>query len=131
MNLIRIDLTLCDSVPTDDYDRDPLAFWQANHERRADEDFGVVTLPDKGDARANAIMKAITKAKRRATLSLCGLGMLDETEIETIPASAKQPPKLPARIQRNLDRLKLPAPIDELPGDLAPPPYDEIPEHAR
>jgi hypothetical protein len=36
---IYIDLTLCDSVPTDDYDRDPLAFWQANHERRADEDF--------------------------------------------------------------------------------------------
>ena len=26
-----------------------------------------------------------TKAKRRLTLSLCGLGMLDETEIETIP----------------------------------------------
>lgn len=33
---------------------------------------------------ANAVMKAETKAKRRATLSICGLGMLDETEIETI-----------------------------------------------
>jgi len=30
-------------------------------------------------------MKAVTKAKRRLTLSLCGLGWLDETEIETIP----------------------------------------------
>jgi hypothetical protein len=91
---------------------------------RQDEDFGVVSLPDttKGDTRANAIMKAITKAKRRATLSLCGLGMLDETEIETIPERAKQSPKLPARIQRNLDRLKLPAPpIDELPEHSAPP----------
>jgi hypothetical protein len=29
-------------------------------------------------------MKCVTKAKRRATLSLCGLGWLDETEIETI-----------------------------------------------
>lgn len=38
-----------------------------------------------GDAMANARMKSITKAKRRATLSMCGLGMLDETEIETIP----------------------------------------------
>lgn len=47
----------------------------------------------KGEALANAIMKAETKAKRRATLSLCGLGMLDESEIETIPASALGAPK--------------------------------------
>lgn len=98
---------------------------------REDEDFGVVSLPDtmKGDTRANAIMKAITKAKRRVTLSLCGLGMLDESELETIPAAVKQAAKLPARIQRNLDRLRpreLPPPLaeemnDELPGDLGPP----------
>lgn len=35
----------------------------------------------------NALMKCETKAKRRATLSILGLGMLDETELETIPAS--------------------------------------------
>lgn len=39
----------------------------------------------KGDVLANALMKAETKAKRRVTLSICGLGMLDESEIETIP----------------------------------------------
>lgn len=44
----------------------------------------------KGDALANATMKAETKAKRRATLSICGLGILDESEIETIPAVDKQ-----------------------------------------
>jgi hypothetical protein len=33
---------------------------------------------------ANAIMKTETKAKRRATLSICGLGMLDESELDTI-----------------------------------------------
>lgn len=38
----------------------------------------------KGDAYANAIMKCETKSKRRATLDLLGLGVLDETEIETI-----------------------------------------------
>lgn len=38
-----------------------------------------------GDNLANAIMKAETKAKRRATLSICGLGMLDESEIDTLP----------------------------------------------
>ena len=42
-----------------------------------------------GETLANAMMKAETKAKRRATLSICGLGMLDETEVETIP-TAKQ-----------------------------------------
>ena len=36
-------------------------------------------------------MKAETKAKRRATLSICGLSLLDETEIEDIPAAAKRP----------------------------------------
>jgi hypothetical protein len=39
----------------------------------------------RGDALANAMMKAETKAKRRLTLSLSGLGMVDESEIETIP----------------------------------------------
>lgn len=38
-----------------------------------------------GDERANAMMKAETKAKRRATLSFCGLGFTDESELETIP----------------------------------------------
>ena len=38
-----------------------------------------------GDELCNAMMKAETKAKRRATLDLLGLGMTDESEIETIP----------------------------------------------
>jgi hypothetical protein len=52
------------------------------------EDFSALTIQGlKGDAYCNALMKAITKAKRRAVLSACGLGMLDETEIETIPGA--------------------------------------------
>ena len=39
-----------------------------------------------GDDLANAIMKSETKAKRRATLSICGLGILDESELDTMPA---------------------------------------------
>ncbi len=39
----------------------------------------------KGDNLCNAVMKCITKAKRRTVLSACGLGMLDESEVETIP----------------------------------------------
>lgn len=52
---------------------------------RVDEELGSVSLGNaKGDQLANLQMKCVTKAKRRVTLSICGLGMLDETEVETI-----------------------------------------------
>lgn len=60
-----------------------------NKQGRTDAATGAVNVSGlKGDAMANAMMKAETKAKRRLTLSLCGLGMLDESEIETIPGAA-------------------------------------------
>lgn len=62
----------------------------SNAKGRTDVSTGAVSIKGlAGEALANALMKAETKAKRRATLSICGLGMLDETEIEDIPASAK------------------------------------------
>jgi hypothetical protein len=55
---------------------------------RKDESTGVVSIEgSKGEDRANRMMKGETKAKRRVTLSICGLGMLDETEAETIPGA--------------------------------------------
>jgi hypothetical protein len=52
---------------------------------RTDESIGAVPIKGlAGDALANALMKAETKAKRRVTLSVVGLGMLDESETETI-----------------------------------------------
>lgn len=52
---------------------------------RVDSSTGAVALTGlKGDSLANAMMKAETKAKRRVTLSICGLNMLDELEVETI-----------------------------------------------
>jgi hypothetical protein len=55
---------------------------------REDESIGAVALGSlKGDALANALMKAETKAKRRVTLSLAGLGWLDETEVTTMPGA--------------------------------------------
>ena len=36
-------------------------------------------------------MKAETKAKRRVTLSIAGLGLLDETEAQDVAAQASQP----------------------------------------
>lgn len=53
---------------------------------RCTESIGAVNIAGlKGEAYANAIMKAETKAKRRATLDLLGLGVLDESETESIP----------------------------------------------
>lgn len=55
---------------------------------RTDSATGAVTLGHlKGDAKANAIMKAETKAKRRVTLSISGMGWCDETEINSIPTA--------------------------------------------
>lgn len=52
---------------------------------RYDSDIGVVNVAGlRGEALANAMMKAHTKAKRRVTLSICGLGMLDESEVDSI-----------------------------------------------
>lgn len=56
-----------------------------NGQGRLDAATGAVSVKGMaGEALANAIMKAESKAKRRLTLSLVGLGMLDETEIETV-----------------------------------------------
>ncbi len=57
---------------------------------RQDESIGALPLPASPVERANAIMKCETKAKRRVTLSICGLGMLDETELETIGSKEAQ-----------------------------------------
>lgn len=58
---------------------------------REDGSTGAVNVSGlKGEALANAMMKAETKAKRRVTLSICGLNMLDETEVESISDKEKR-----------------------------------------
>lgn len=55
---------------------------------RSDTSAGLVPVPQGNvEAVCNAFMKAETKAKRRATLSLLGLGMMDESETDTLPAA--------------------------------------------
>ena len=43
----------------------------------------------KGEARVNALLKATTKAIRRTVLAFCGLGELDETEVESMEGAVK------------------------------------------
>lgn len=58
---------------------------------RSSENQGAVHIGGlRGDALANAILKCTTKAIRRSVLAHCGLGMLDETEVETIPEARKE-----------------------------------------
>jgi len=52
---------------------------------REDISTGSVSLANlKGENLSNAYMKCETKAKRRATLSICGLAVLDESEVDSI-----------------------------------------------
>lgn len=52
---------------------------------RTDSEIGAVSRKEMMGNFGNALMKAVTKAKRRVTLSICGLGWLDETEVDSIP----------------------------------------------
>ena len=64
---------------------------------RSSENVGAVDIKGlAGEKLANALMKATTKAIRRTVLAHCGLGMLDETELETIPSSQMQRVNLPS-----------------------------------
>lgn len=78
---------------------------------RSDTATGAVSLAGlKGEAKANAIMKAETKAKRRVTLSICGLGLLDESELD-FEGSSK-----PTTIKEAVPRESV---ISEISGGLA------------
>jgi len=78
---------------------------------RTDESVGAVPIAGlKGESRANAMMKAETKAKRRVTLSICGLGMLDESEADSVPSAVKYHVEAPATVPMpELPRL----PVDQ------------------
>ncbi len=65
---------------------------------REDSSTGAVaTRGLSGEALANAMMKAETKAKRRLTLSLAGLGWSDETEVESLAEPPSSRPTLAER----------------------------------
>lgn len=95
---------------------------------RTDQSLGVVNVKGlAGEALANALMKAETKAKRRVTLSLSGLGLLDETETEYLdmpdvePQPSRPATQRPPRSQRNAEKAQA---VDTVTGEItdAPPP---------
>lgn len=56
--------------------------------------------------KSNLIMKAETKAKRRVTLSICGLGWLDESEIDSVPGAKTAPILLESASKEEQELLK-------------------------
>ncbi len=75
----------------------------ASTEYRSVDATGAVPIESlKGEAKANALMKAETKACRRAVLRLVGLGWLDETEVAAVPDA-------------------VPVMVDPATGEIAPP----------
>jgi hypothetical protein len=88
--------------------------------KRTDEDLAAVSVQGlKGEARANAIMKCITKAKRRATLSICGLGLPDIDEPDVAETTATERPAPERERQTITPREAGPVP-EALTGPPAP-----------
>lgn len=96
---------------------------------RTDADLGAVPIAGlKGEAKANAILKAITKAKRRVTLSLAGLGWLDETEVDSIPNAQRIAAEYPAPTRptaRTEDGTTVDADTGEIEQEAPPDPAEE------
>ena len=91
-------------------------------EGRSTENVGAVTIGGlKGDALANALMKCRTKALRRSVLSHCGLGMLDETEIATIPGAQMAPLTVSPQQEEVVQADVEPEPEKVSPGDTVVP----------
>jgi len=83
---------------------------------RIDISTGAVNIKGlSGDALANATMKSETKAKRRATLSICGLGILDETELETLPKFEEHPKTEQIQPEKKLTKEEAQARLESLP----------------
>ena len=96
---------------------------------RTDMSTGAVNIANlKADALCNAMMKAETKAKRRATLCICGLGLLDESEIDTTPDKAKAAPKDVTPKRQAPKAVEARPPTDPDTGELSPPSLIKVPE---
>lgn len=92
---------------------------------REDEAIGAVSTQGlKGDALANALMKAETKAKRRVTLSICGLGFFDESEVETIESRETREAKAREIQERVIENLPPPEYDEDIDSALADEPKE-------
>ena len=104
-------------------------------ERTGREDIATGSVSLKGLAGenlSNAYMKAETKAKRRATLSVCGLAVLDESETDSIagaervPVEALHGESAPRKAVKSKSEPSAPAEVIEIPIAALPPASESI-----
>jgi hypothetical protein len=87
---------------------------------RVDEATGAVPIAGlKGESLANACMKAETKSKRRVTLSIVGLGWVDESELDGVPRARVIPSEV-------AESEAVPAAPAQLPAASGLPPNDPL-----
>lgn len=84
---------------------------------RTDSDMGIVPTPKGAEDKANAIMKAITKAKRRAVFSLVGMSYTEDIE------SIRNAQIIPEEVAQVLPKVERYA--------IAPTKPESHPEHAQ
>jgi hypothetical protein len=91
---------------------------------RFDEDMAAVSVKGlAGEALSNAMMKVVTKAKRRVTLSICGLGMLDETEVRSVLEAEALAVSSELRLKITPPRIE---PVPEKPKTSTPPTFSVV-----
>lgn len=95
---------------------------------KEDESIGAVNIKSlSGEALANAMMKAETKAKRRVTLSIAGLGILDEIEAKQLAEKEAQIStelaieETTEKLAQTMERPEFEKTASQLPPELAAP----------
>jgi hypothetical protein len=103
---------------------------------REDIATGVLWVGDlRGQDLANAEMKAETKAKRRVTLSISGLGILDETDLEDADSPRAEPKEVKVQVPTvtsaaSTDQTQTPQPEAKPAPAPEPPKVDPAPAPA-
>lgn len=93
-------------------------------EGRETTDIGVLSIRGAtGESKANLFMKCLTKAKRRAILSLVGLSFPDESEVETIPNAQVVEAEVPKLVESTVERevVEMDAEYSQVVRPVAPP----------
>jgi len=99
---------------------------------RVDESMGAVNISGcSGESLANAVMKCETKAKRRVTLSICGLGAFaDESELSSMGkveyVAMEEAQRAPVAAPREQETAPPQPPRPSVPSAPPPPPEPQV-----
>lgn len=91
---------------------------------RVEESTGAISIAGLGGENlCNAMLKAESKAKRRAILSMCSIGLMDESEVDDIPGAQRL--DLPTS-PRQIAQSSAPVDVNAQPNDAGDPVTEAI-----